>query len=176
MDQKDARVALGNDGIFLCHASEDKAAVIDIYRRLQRKGLRPWLDKMDLRPGQAWDHEIRKAIRSSRFVLVFLSSTSVAKRGYVQKEFALALDVLAEMPEGQIFIIPVRLDDCEVPDRFRHLHYADLFDSSGLDAIIAAIKSGLRRETIDNSVPGGGAPQSRTATGSIEDRLVGLSV
>ena len=80
------------------------------------------------------------------------------------------------MPEGQVFVIPVRLDDCEVPDRFRHLHYADLFTSSGLDAVIAAIKSELRRETSDNSVPGGGAPQSRTAMGSIEDGLVGLSI
>ena len=56
--------------------------------------------------------EIPKAIRASDYILIFLSKTSVAKRGYVQKEFKLALEVLREIPEGTIYAIPVRLDEC----------------------------------------------------------------
>ena len=40
--------------IFLCHASEDKAAVEAIYDRLKALGYKPWLDKKDLLPGQRW--------------------------------------------------------------------------------------------------------------------------
>jgi hypothetical protein len=78
--------------IFLCHTSEDKAAVLDIYDCLTALGYKPWLDKKDLLPGQRWRREIPKAIRASDFILIFLSKTSIAKRGYVQKEFKLALN------------------------------------------------------------------------------------
>ena len=86
--------------VFLCHASEDKTSVLEVYNRLQAEGLKPWLDKKDLLPGQVWSREIPKAIKKSDFVLIFFSSTSVTKRGYVQKEFNLALEVLDQMPDG----------------------------------------------------------------------------
>lgn len=64
--------------IFLCHASEDKEAVVDMYKRLTAEGFKPWLDKEDLLPGQEWAAEIPKIIRASDFVLVFLSRSSVS--------------------------------------------------------------------------------------------------
>lgn len=73
--------------------------------------------------------------------MIFFSKISVAKRGYVQKEFKLALEVLDEIPEGQIFLIPVRLDNCQVPDRFHNLHYCDLFEEDGFEQIVKAIKA-----------------------------------
>ncbi len=48
--------------------------------------------------------------------MIFLSQSSISKRGYVQLEFQLALDALKEMPAGTIHTIPVRLDDFEIPD------------------------------------------------------------
>lgn len=126
--------------IFLCHASEDKAAVYEVYKRLKEEGFKPWLDKEDLLPGQIWMDEIPKAIKSSDFVLVFLSNSSTSKRGYVQKEFKIVLDVLDEIPEGRTFVIPVKLDDCEVPSRFQHLHWSNLYEPNGLDKVITSIR------------------------------------
>ncbi len=127
--------------IFLCHANEDIASVKDIYELLSKQGFRPWLDKEDLLPGQIWGEEIPKALRRSDYVLIFFSKTSVHKRGYVQKEFKLSLEVLEEIPEDQIFIIPLRLDECEVPDRFRHIHYVDLFEDGAYQKVLDAIGS-----------------------------------
>ena len=83
------------------------------------------------------------ALQASDFILIFLSRNSVAKRGYVQREMKLALDAWQELPEGTIHTIPVRLDDCVVPEPFRRYHYANLFDSRGFERLTRAIHTGL---------------------------------
>lgn len=59
--------------VFLCHASEEKQRVGELYRRLEADGCDPWLDKQSLIPGQRWKQEVQKAVRSSDTVLVCLS-------------------------------------------------------------------------------------------------------
>ena len=131
------------DRIFLCHASEDKRQVTEIYYKLKAAGYSPWLDKMDILPGQQWDIEIKRALRNSRFIVIFFSNHSISKRGYVQREFKLALDTLEEIPDGQIFIIPVRLEECMVPEAFGHIHYVDLFEPLGFDLVKKVISAEL---------------------------------
>jgi hypothetical protein len=126
--------------IFLCHATEDKAQVKEIYRKLVSDGFAPWLDECDILPGQRWDAEIKRAIRSAALVLVFLSRTSVAKRGYVQKEFKLAVEISQEFPDDQVFVIPLRLDECHVPNLFEHLQWMNYYDSGGYGRLLQAIR------------------------------------
>jgi len=125
--------------IFLCHASEDKTAVRSLYQQLRAAGFNPWLDEENLLPGQNWDSEITKAVRKANIVLVCLSTRS-GKRGYVQKEVVRALDVADEQPEGSIFLIPVRLEDCEVPDRLKRWQWVDLFADGGYAKLERALK------------------------------------
>lgn len=132
------------DRIFLCHASEDKGKVMEVYNKLKESGLNPWLDKMDLLPGQDWDREIRQALKNSRFIIIFFSKHSVSKRGYVQREFKLALDTLKEIPDGQIFIIPVKLNQCQIPEPFTHIQYIDLFEGGDFDLVIQVIGTELK--------------------------------
>jgi formylglycine-generating enzyme required for sulfatase activity len=140
--------------IFLCHASEDKAQVREIYQRLRAiDGFEPWLDEEDILPGQEWAREIPRALQTSDFILIFLSRTSVAKRGYVQREMKQALDVWQELPEGTIHTIPVRLDDCDVPEQFRRYQYANLFDPNGFDRIVRAIRAELAKRSVPESPP-----------------------
>ena len=72
--------------IFLCHASEDKAQVREVYHRLRSiEGFEPWLDEEDLLPGQAWAREIPRALQKSDFILIFLSrGSSTPNRGAVK--------------------------------------------------------------------------------------------
>lgn len=88
---------------FLCHSSADKAAVRDLAFRSNKHYIVPWLDEVDLLPGQDWNLEIRRAVRASDVVIVCLSRGLVSKPGYyVQKEIREALDVALEQPEGGI--------------------------------------------------------------------------
>ena len=76
--------------VFLCHASENKPIVNDLYDDLVAAGYEPWLDTEVLLPGMDWDLEIKKGLRASDAVIVCLSSISVEKEGYIQKELRFA--------------------------------------------------------------------------------------
>jgi hypothetical protein len=141
--QHDRLMDLNQRGIkvFLCHSSDDKDRIRELYRLLTRDGFAAWLDEQDLLPGQDWDLEIRKAVRSSHVVLVCLSNRSVTKEGFVQKEVRVVLDVADEKPDGVIYLVPARLDECPVPDRLRKWHRVDLFDPNGYDHLVQALRS-----------------------------------
>ena len=116
--------------VFLCHAKADKPAARNLYRYLHSKGMDPWLDEEKLLPGQNWRLEIPNAIVASDVIIICLSKNSVDKEGYVQREIKFALDKALEMPEGRIFIIPARLEECDVPESLKNYHWVDLFEKN----------------------------------------------
>ena len=126
--------------VFLCHASGDKPPVRDLYKRLTSGGVDAWLDQEKLLPGQDWRMEIPRAVREADVVVICLSKKSITKEGYVQKEIKFALDIAEEKPEGTIFLIPARLEDCEMPESLRHLHRVDLFVKGGYKKLVMALQ------------------------------------
>lgn len=126
--------------VFLCHASGDKPKVRELYSYLKRRGVQPWLDAVDLLAGQNWQTEIPKALESSDTIIICLSKGSVDKAGYVQKEIKFALDKALEMPEGHIFIIPARFDECNVPYSLINYHWVDLFNDGGYEKLMESLK------------------------------------
>jgi hypothetical protein len=129
--------------VFISYAREDAEAAKRLYEDLKNAGLTPWLDKESLIAGQNWKIAINKSIRKSRYFIPVLSLKSVEKRGFVQKEFRYALDVIDEFPESQIFVIPVRLDGCDIPyEKLKDIEYVDLFPDwhKGMQRILEAMK------------------------------------
>lgn len=127
--------------VFLCHASDDKAYVRKLYQRLKSDGFSPWLDEEDLIAGQDWQLEIQRAVRNTDVVLVCLSRRSTTKSGYVQKEIRIALDVADEQPEGTIYLIPAKLEECEIPDRLRRWQWVNLHDQDGYERLLISLKN-----------------------------------
>lgn len=146
--------------IFLAHAKEDKKIVTDLYHRLKEKGYKPWLDKEDLLPGQIWRAEIPKAIKNSQVFIACLSNRSVEKQGYVQDEFKMALKTCASKPPGSIYLIPIRLDECVIPElrqeeygmNLRDIHWLDFFEADGFDRLVRALEYAKEVRPIKNSV------------------------
>lgn len=128
--------------VFLSYARDDEESVSHLYDHLAAAGLRPWMDKRDLKPGDEWDDSIRNAIRSSQYFLVILTPRSLDKRGYLQKEIKHALDIQDEKIPGDRYVIPVRLERCEIPSRLNRFHSADLFEKDGLSRLIVVLKGG----------------------------------
>lgn len=102
--------------VFLSYAKEDKEFILECYEELKRKNFNPWMDEHDLLPGQAWDECIKANMKDTDVVLVFMSSDSVSKIGYVQRELKYFADKRKDYPEGSIYLIPIQLDKCKVPD------------------------------------------------------------
>jgi len=125
--------------VFLCHASQDKPAVWKLHRYLKQHGVQPWLDQEDLLPGQDWRVEIPKAIDSSDVILVCLSKNSVNKEGYVQAEITFALDKALEKPEGTIFIVPVKFEECDIPKRLGRYQWVDLSRVDGRKRLLMGL-------------------------------------
>lgn len=125
---------------FLCHGSEDKPIVRELYSRLRQDGVNPWLDETDILPGQDWDMEIRGAVRNSDAILVCLSKSSVGKEGYLQKEIKFALDIADEKPQGTIFIIPIKLNECDMPERLRQWQWIRYPDDDEYGKLIRALR------------------------------------
>src|SRR5512141_938677 len=136
--------------VFLCHASGDKPPVRDLYKRLTVEGVDAWLDKEKLLPGQDWRLEIPKAVHEADVVVICLSKKSVTKEGYVQKEIKCALDSAEEKPEGTIFLIPARLEDCIVPERLSRWQWVDLYEESGFIQLLRSLK--LRADAVGATV------------------------
>jgi hypothetical protein len=153
--------------IFLCYANEDKESVDDIYLVMKSEGLNPWMDKPPrlyksdgIKPGERWDNVIREKIKVADYFLAFLSKVSVSKRGYVQREYRMALDTMKEMPENDIFVIPVLLQKCEPPNigfsRIQHYNYY----ADGIEPLLIHLKS-LSKENFEKSIYFG-LPQKET--------------
>jgi outer membrane protein assembly factor BamD (BamD/ComL family) len=136
--------------VFLCHASGDKPPVRDLYKRLIAEGVDAWLDQEKLLPGQDWRLEIPRAVREADVVVICLSKKSITKEGYVQKEIKFALDIAEEKPEGTIFLIPARLEDCVVPERLSRWQWVDLYEENGFIRLLRSLK--LRADAVGATI------------------------
>ena len=127
--------------VFLSYAKEDKASVRELYNRLTGTNVDAWLDEVKLLPGQKWRYEVSKAIRATDAFVACLSKIAVSKVGFINSEFKEALEIAGEQPEGKILIIPLRLQQCEVPERFRDIQCVDYFDHKGFPFFMESLKA-----------------------------------
>lgn len=128
--------------VFLCHASADKSVVRSLYKQLKLEDwIDPWLDEEKLTLGQHWAVAIEEALDEADIVIIFLSHNSVKKEGFVQRELNYAWDLSLEKPRSAIFLIPFRLDDCEVPRHLRVRQWGDYFGDKKEDTYQMLLRS-----------------------------------
>lgn len=98
---------------FISYAREDGEFAARLCADLKLAGAAPWLDREQLIGGEDWASAITRALQTSTHFVAVMSTRSVGKKGFVQKELRRALDLLEEFPPGHVFLVPVRLDDCQ---------------------------------------------------------------
>ncbi len=114
--------------IFIAYVHEDAELAFRLYDEMQAAGLRPWIDRRRLLPGQNWQRAIQRAIQRADFFVACFSQTAVRKRGQFPYELRLALRCADRMPLDDSFIIPVRFEPCEIPRRIKSaIQHVDLF-------------------------------------------------
>ena len=115
----DAGGGLTRQRAFLSHASEDKASFAEpLGRELARLGVEPWLDKWEIRPGDSLVHKLfDEGLATVDAVIVIVSAFSADKR-WVREELDAAM---ISRITYDTRLIPVRLDQVDMPAPLRHL-------------------------------------------------------
>jgi hypothetical protein len=126
--------------IFLLYARGDQESVQRLYRHIVREGVDVWMDRKKILPGQDWQYEIRRAIHGSDLVIVCLSRQFNREGGYRHEELKIALKKAGSLPEGSIFIIPARLEKCELPASLGRWQRVDLFEARGYEMLMSALR------------------------------------
>jgi TolB-like protein/Tfp pilus assembly protein PilF len=125
-------VTESKNAIFLSYATQDADAAERLCGGLRGAGIEVWLDRSELRGGDAWDQKIRREIRDcALFIPVISANTQARLEGYFRREWKLAVARTLDMADDKAFLIPVVIDgthdqDAHVPDKFRELQWTSL--------------------------------------------------
>ena len=135
--------------VFISYAREDSKLAEKLFDFLISTGIYvPWLDKKNIFVGQNWEIEIKLALKKADFIFILFSKTSVKKRGFIQKEFKLALEYCEERLDTDIFIIPCKVDDCEIPEKFSKFQWVDFKTADYQEQILKALEK-QRKKYVD---------------------------
>jgi TolB-like protein/Flp pilus assembly protein TadD len=139
--------------VFLSYASEDADAAERIAAALRSAGIEVWLDKSELRGGDAWDEAIRKQIKACALFIPIISRHAHDRvEGYFRLEWKLAVDRSHLIASDQPFLLPVVIDDTRetdqrIPERFRELQWTRLPGGETPPAVVERVKRLLSPES-----------------------------
>ncbi len=108
--------------VFISYSSADNTWVQNLRTALTVKGIRVWLDKDQIRPGDLFVDALETGISSARCVALVVSPNSTHS-GWVKEEYHRAL-VLHE----QVRLIPILLRDAELPGFLTSRKWIDFRD------------------------------------------------
>lgn len=129
---------------FISYSRVNKNFALKLARELKAAGFPIWLDQMDIPAGARWDDEIEKALRECGIFLTILTPDSIASEN-AKDEIGYAID------HGKR-ILPVLLEECEIPLRLRRFQYVD-FTSMNYDQGVNAAKELLSKLVKEQSLP-----------------------
>jgi formylglycine-generating enzyme required for sulfatase activity len=151
--------------IFISYARADSGQVLPLYHRLKAAGVNPWIDQEDLLPGVKWRTAIEKAMLEADCFLLCLSPRSSNRRGFLQREINTALDLWEERMQDDIYFIPLRLEECDIPERVDEFQCVNFFEDRGWDRLLKALHA--QAERLGRKLPEAQAsPSPRSSTSS----------
>ena len=139
--------------VFVSYVRENSGKVDEMARALEAEGVRVWLDRNDIRPGQQWKSAIRNAIRDGAYFLAcFSDAYFLRKKTHINEELYLAKEELRLRSSDQAWFIPVLLSQCDVPEltpdepSLRAFQAVSLYSdwSKGISQLVNAIYSDSR--------------------------------
>ena len=141
--------------VFVSHASEDKERfVLEFARKLRTVGIDAWLDRWEMLPGDSLVEKIfEEGLKEARAIIIILSTNSVNKR-WVKEE--LNASIMAKLNKGSK-IIPVVLDDIDVPESLKSTLWEKVNDTNNYDDSFQRIVASIFEQ---NTKPALGTPPS----------------
>lgn len=170
-DMAYGKEALGK--IFISHSSVDKAWVRRFEKRLRAEGYDTWLDEKEIEVGDALAAKISDALRDAKIVVVVVSASSLASE-WLRYE----LDIATErMIGGHCRLLPVLIDDVDVPPELEGRLYADMRPGrrGGFAKVLRALESEAARYPEPASPPTMDSDDAWVRSQAYEDFLGALA-
>jgi hypothetical protein len=125
---------------FVSYRSTDRAFALDLVERLEARGFKLYIDQNELLPGDELATSLQDGIAASRAALALVSRKWL-ESPWCRKE---ASTLLHSAIEHGTRVIPLRLDDCELPSMFDSMLWIDFAgkpraDDEGVERIVAGL-------------------------------------
>ena len=147
--------------VFISYVRENTGIVDRLCQELQAHGIQVWLDRNDIDPGSRWEQAIRSAIQQGAyFIACFSEEYNNRGQTYMNEELTLAIDELRQRPTDQIWFIPVKLNECEIPNRdigggetLQAFQYVNLYEdwAGSIQRILRVVQPRLSEPVINVS-------------------------
>jgi hypothetical protein len=166
---------MGAGHVFISYVRDDSRQVDQLQLALEAAGIPVWRDTTDLWPGEDWRAKIRRAITDNALVFIAcFSQESLARdKSYQNEELTLAIEQMRLRPPDKPWLIPVRFDDCEIPDRdmgagrtLTSIQRADLFgdrSDEGITRLTAVVLQILKQPADASASKANSAPKAQIA-------------
>ena len=128
--------------VFLSHNSKDKPWVIDLKNALKSRGIKVWLDKDEIRPGDLFAQALEKGIKESKAVALVISPDAM-NSGWVNAEYYRALNLATNK---QLQLIPVLYKKAEIPGFLKDRNWVDFSNEAIYSASIENLIWGITGE------------------------------
>jgi hypothetical protein len=110
-----------NFDIFLSYRSSDSTIAEELKGSLESRGVRVWLDKDQIRPGDLFAEALERGLATSRAVALLVTSNSLLSN-WVKNEYYRALSLSAE---GELQLIALLFDAVELPGFLKDRSWID---------------------------------------------------
>jgi len=130
--------------IVISYSHEDIDFVNELGANLFKNRVPVWIDRWELKVGDSLIRRIEEAIENADALIVVLSKTSVESE-WCKKELTSGLVI--ELEAKSVFVLPIVIDDCEIPLFLKEKLYADF--STDKDKALQLLVEATARFTSD---------------------------
>lgn len=125
---------------FISHSTRDKPFVRKLAADLVASGVKVWLDEQRILVGDSIPEKIAQGLAESDFFLIVVSKNSSSSE-WVKKELSNAL--IHEIERRKVTVLPIKMDDAEMPASIKDKLYADFTGSyeEGFKKLLDSIKA-----------------------------------
>jgi hypothetical protein len=142
--------------VFISYCNKDFKHVLEVRKRLEEAGLTVRMEAHSIMGGEEWRKELVGFICKADVFVACISSTWVDREIFAYKEVNVACELEEKLPKEVSFIIPARLEECNIPQELENRQQVDLHVVPGIETLLKAIQGILENyPEIKKSVPPG---------------------
>lgn len=141
MRAANASLAEESPGVFLCHSSSDRPFIQRLAIALLTNGVKVWVDEAEIPVGGSLMDKIEAGISGSKYLVAVLSNNSINSPWCAQE---LGIALARQVAQEGIVVLPVLIEECEVPSFLQEMKYADFRNPADFDKAVAELCAAIQ--------------------------------